>query len=99
MKFANYEFDLKRDLIGAGQSSQVYRARDLRLDRTVALKILEAHVTIDPEASERFKREAVHTSHLNHPNIATVFTFDTPEIEGQERSYIAMEFLKGKPLD
>ena len=99
MKFANYEFDLKQDLIGSGQSSQVYRAKDLSLDRTVALKILEAHVTIDPESSERFKREAVHTSHLNHPNIATVFTFDTTEIEGQERSYIAMEFLEGKPLD
>ena len=40
MKFANYEFDLKRDLIGSGQSSQVYRAKSLNLDRTVALKIL-----------------------------------------------------------
>ena len=58
MKFAHYEFDLNEDLIGSGQSSQVYRATDLKLDRTVALKILEAHVTIDPEASERFKREA-----------------------------------------
>lgn len=99
MKFANYEFDLKKDLIGSGQSSQVYKAQDTSLDRTVALKILEAHVTIDPEASERFKREAVHTSHLSHPNIATVFSFDTTEIQGQQRSYIAMEFLKGKPLD
>ena len=99
MKFAHYEFDLKKDLIGAGQSSQVYRAKDLSLDRIVALKILEAHVTIDPEASERFKREAVHTADLNHPNIATVFTFDTTQIEGQKRSYIAMEFLEGTPLD
>ena len=69
MKFANYEFDLKKDLIGSGQSSQVYKAQDTSLNRTVALKILEAHVTIDPEASERFKREAVHTRPLNHPHL------------------------------
>jgi len=99
MKFANYEFDLKNDLIGSGQSSQVYRARDMKLDRTVALKILEAHVTIDPEASERFKREARAGGKLINPNIAMVFDFDTIQVEGQERSYIAMEFLEGKPLD
>ena len=99
MKFAHYEFDLKEDLIGSGQSSQVYRATDLKLDRTVALKILEAHVTIDPEASERFKREARAGGKLINPNIAMVFNFDTTEVEGQERSYIAMEFLEGKPLD
>ena len=99
MKFANYEFDLRNDLIGSGQSSQVYRARDLRLDRTVALKILEAHVTIDPEAAERFRREARAGGKLINPNIAMVFDFDTTQVEGQERSYIAMEFLEGKPLD
>ena len=99
MKFANYEFDLRNDLIGSGQSSQVYRARDMKLDRTVALKILEAHVTIDPEASERFKREARAGGKLINPNIAMVFDFDTTQVEGQERSYIAMEFLEGKPLD
>ncbi len=99
MKFANYEFDLRTDLIGSGQSSQVYRARDMKLDRTVALKILEAHVTIDPEASERFKREARAGGKLINPNIAMVFDFDTTQVEGQQRSYIAMEFLEGKPLD
>jgi len=99
MKFANYEFDLRNDLIGSGQSSQVYRARDMKLDRTVALKILEAHVTIDPEASERFKREARAGGKLMNPNIAMVFDFDTTQVEGQQRSYIAMEFLEGKPLD
>jgi len=99
MKFANYEFDLRNDLIGSGQSSQVYRARDMKLDRTVALKILEAHVTIDPEASERFRREAHAGGKLINPNIAMVFDFDTTQVEGQKRSYIAMEFLEGKPLD
>lgn len=99
MKFAHFEFDLKHDLIGSGQSSHVYRARDLSLDRTVVLKILEAHVTIDPEAKQRFSREAKTAGSLAHPNLAAVHEFGTIEVQGQERSYIAMEFIAGKPLD
>ena len=99
MKFAHFEFDLKHDLIGSGQSSHVYRARDLSLDRTVVLKILEAHVTIDPEARRRFSREAKTAGSLAHPNLAAVHEFGTIEVQGQERSYIAMEFVAGKPLD
>ena len=99
MKFAHFEFDLKDDLIGSGQSSHVYRARDLSLDRTVVLKVLEAHITIDPEAKQRFSREARTAGSLAHPNLAAVHEFGTVEVQGQERSYIAMEFVAGKPLD
>ena len=99
MKFAHFEFDLKDDLIGSGQSSHVYKAKDLSLDRTVVLKVLEAHVTIDPEAKQRFSREARTAGSLAHPNLAAVHEFGTVEVQGQERSYIAMEFVEGKPLD
>ena len=75
MKFAHFEFDLKEDLIGSGQSSHVYRAKDLSLDRTVVLKVLEAHVTIDPEAKQRFSREARTAGSLAHPNLAAVHEF------------------------
>ena len=61
----------------------------------MALKILRPHVEFDPQAKERFEREAKHTSNLAHPNIATVYEY------GQDRgtSYIAMEYLEGRTLD
>ncbi len=95
MKFAHYRFDPETDLLGEGPLSEVYKAVDEKLGRTVALKILRAHVEIDPEAEKRFEREAIHTSHLAHNNIATIYEYD--ECEG--RSYIAMEFLHGRTLD
>ena len=95
MKFANFEFDPETDKLGEGPSSEVYRAVDSRLGRTVALKILRPHIEFDPAAKERFEREAKHTSGLAHPNIATVFEY------GDDRgtSFIAMEFLEGRTLD
>ena len=95
MKFAHFEFDPKTDKLGEGPSSEVYRAIDTRLGRTVALKILRPHIEFDPNAKSRFEREAKHTSNLAHPNIATVYEY------GQDRgtSYIAMEFLEGRTLD
>jgi tetratricopeptide (TPR) repeat protein/predicted Ser/Thr protein kinase len=95
MKFAHFEFDPKTAKLGEGPSSEVYRAIDTRLGRTVALKILRPHVEFDPNAKSRFEREAKHTSNLTHQNIATVFEY------GQDRgtSYIAMEFLEGRTLD
>jgi serine/threonine protein kinase/tetratricopeptide (TPR) repeat protein len=95
MRFAHFQFDPEKDRLGEGPSSEVFRAVDTRLGRTVALKILRPHVEFDPQAKSRFEREAKHTSNLAHPNIATVFEY------GQDRgtSFIAMEFLEGRPLD
>src|SRR5438876_6043138 len=58
--------------LGAGGMGEVYRARDTRLDRTVAVKILPAHLSSNPEARHRFEREARAISSLNHPNICTL---------------------------
>ena len=95
MRFAHFQFDPEHDRLGEGPSSEVFKAVDTRLDRTVALKILRPHVEFDPQARHRFEREAKHTSNLAHPNIATVYEY------GQDRgtSYIALEFLEGNTLD
>ena len=95
MRFAHFQFDPEKDRLGEGPSSEVFRAVDTQLGRTVALKILRPHVEFDPAAKQRFDREAKHTSSLAHPNIATVFEY------GQDRgtSFIAMEFLLGRTLD
>lgn len=95
MHFAHFEFDPQRDLLGEGPLSEVYKAVDTRLGRTVALKILRAHAEIDPAADQRFHREAKHTSQLEHPNIATVYEYG----KDQGTSYIALEYLEGRTLD
>jgi eukaryotic-like serine/threonine-protein kinase len=59
--------------IGAGGMGEVYRARDTRLDRTVALKILPDHLADRAELRERFEREAKTISSLNHPHICTLY--------------------------
>ncbi len=95
MRFAHFEFDPDTDRLGEGPLSEVYRAVDTKLGRTVALKILRAHAEFDPQADRRFHREAKHTSKLDHPHIATIFEYD--RFEGT--SYIAMEYLEGRTLD
>ncbi len=59
--------------IGAGGMGEVYKARDTRLDRTVAIKVLPAHVAADLESKQRFEREAKTISSLNHPHICTLY--------------------------
>ena len=80
--------------LGAGGMGEVYRARDTRLDRTVAIKILPAHLTDNPEAKQRFDREARAISSLNHPNICTLY--DVGHQDGTD--YLVMEFLEGETL-
>ncbi len=80
--------------VGAGGMGVVYRAHDEKLDRDVALKVLPAGALADEAARKRFRQEALALSHLNHPNICTIY--EIGEAEGQ--TYIAMEFVKGRPL-
>ena len=95
MQFADFTFDPDTDRLGEGPLSEVYRAVDTKLGRTVALKILRSHAEIDPQADKRFHREAKHTSKLEHAHIATIYQYG--EFEGT--SYIAMEYLEGRTLD
>jgi TolB-like protein/Tfp pilus assembly protein PilF/predicted Ser/Thr protein kinase len=80
--------------IGAGGMGIVYRARDERLDRDVALKVLAPGILFDEPARKRFRREALALSKLAHPNIAMVFDFDTQN--GVD--FLVMEYIRGANL-
>ena len=80
--------------IGAGGMGEVYRARDKRLNRTVAIKILTRHVSDQPELKARFEREAQTLASLSHPHICPVF--DVGHQGGID--YLVMEFLEGQTL-
>ncbi len=81
--------------LGAGGMGEVYRARDTRLDRTVAVKILPSHLSENPEAKQRFEREARAISSLNHPNICVLH--DVGSQDGT--SFLVMEYLQGESLE
>jgi serine/threonine protein kinase len=81
--------------IGAGAMGVVCRARDERLERDVALKVLPPGSVADDDARRRVRAEAVLLSQLNHPGIATVYDFDT--LDGV--SFLVLEFLPGEGLD
>ena len=80
--------------LGAGGMGEVYRARDVRLDRTVAVKILPAELSGDARYRQRFEREARAASALSHPHIAHVY--DVGEQDGTH--FIAMEYVEGENL-
>jgi len=80
--------------IGAGGMGEVYRARDTRLDRTVAVKVLPSHLSASPEVRQRFEREAKTISSLSHPHICALY--DVGNQDGVE--FLVMEYLEGETL-
>ncbi len=82
------------ETLGSGGMGDVYRARDTRLDRQVAIKVLAPEFSEDAERKQRFQREAKTISSLSHPNICTLF--DVGEQEGTD--YLVMEYLEGETL-
>ena len=82
------------DAIGAGGMGEVYRARDSRLDRTVAIKVLPEQLSSDPQRRERFQREAKTISGFSHPNICALY--DVGEESGAY--YLILEYIEGESL-
>src|SRR6516225_3013967 len=90
-KLGPYEIGIP---LGAGGMGEVYRARDTRLDRTVAIKILPAHLSDNAEAKQRFEREAKTISSLSHPHICVLY--DVGHQDGTD--YLVMECVEGETL-
>src|SRR5215467_1536233 len=80
--------------LGAGGMGEVYRAKDTRLERTVAIKILPAHLSCDPILKQRFEREAKTISNLNHPHICTLHDVGHQD----DTDFLVMEYLEGETL-
>src|SRR5690242_19778166 len=90
-KLGPYEI---QSLLGAGGMGEVYRARDTRLERTVAIKILPHELSKDPIRKQRFEREAKTISSLNHPHICVLY--DVGHQDGID--YLVMECVEGETL-
>src|SRR5215471_3187876 len=81
--------------LGAGGMGEVYRAKDTKLGRDVALKILPASFTNDPERLARFRREAQVLASLNHPHIAQIYGLE----EANSPQFLILELVDGESLD
>src|SRR5512139_625540 len=90
-RFGSYELG---PLLGAGGMGEVYRARDVRLGRPVAIKVLRPESASSRERLARFEQEARTASALNHPNVVTIY--DIGQVD--ETRYIAMEFVEGRTI-
>jgi len=84
--------------IGYGGMAEVYRGRDIRLGREVAIKTLRSDLARDPTFLARFRREAQSSAALNHPAIVSVYDTGEDEIHGTHIPYIVMEFIEGRTL-
>lgn len=90
-RFAQYEITA---LLGKGGMGEVYRARDTKLKRDIAIKTLPEEFSRDPDRLSRFKREAEVLASLNHPNIAAIY--DLQEAEGSQ--FLVLELVEGETL-
>ncbi len=87
-------------LIATGGMGQVWEAVDARLGRRVAVKVLKAEFSSDPEFVERFRAEARTVAMLNHPGIASVYDYGETDMDGEGRTaYLVMELVNGEPLN
>jgi tRNA A-37 threonylcarbamoyl transferase component Bud32 len=87
-------------LIATGGMGQVWEGVDSRLGRRVAIKVLKAEYSTDPEFVERFRAEARTVAMLNHPGIASVYDYGETEMDGEGRTaYLVMELVNGEPLN
>lgn len=87
-------------LIATGGMGQVWEGLDSRLGRQVAIKVLKAEYSTDPEFVERFRAEARTVAMLNHPGIASVYDYGETELDGEGRTaYLVMELVNGEPLN
>jgi eukaryotic-like serine/threonine-protein kinase len=91
MKLGPYEI---LSALGAGGMGEVYRARDTRLDRTVAIKVLPGHLSGDPARRQRFEREARAVASLNHPHICILYDIGTQD----GLDFLVLEYLEGEAL-
>ncbi|CAN5742590.1 hypothetical protein BH18ACI5_BH18ACI5_09380 [soil metagenome] len=80
--------------LGAGGMGEVYRARDPRLDREVAIKVLSSSLAMDPAALARFEREATSVAKLSHPNILSIFEF----AKDGDTAFVVTELVDGETL-
>ena len=90
-----YELD---GVVGRGGMAEVYRARDIRLDRIVAIKTLRADLARDQIFQARFRREAQSAASLNHPSIVAVYDTGEDMATGVPVPYIVMEYVDGRTV-
>lgn len=85
--------------LGGGGMGEVYRAHDLQLDQSVALKVLREELAVDPQAMAIFVREVRAARQISHPGVCRVFDLGRAEVGGRSRQFVSMELVDGESLD